>query len=222
MGTRTTDFVKFLLDRDHPHAYGDKQSAFNFYHIITGSSPRVWGQAETLREDLSLPRIIPTRMGTRFLFAPQALSALDHPHAYGDKRSYVSVRQRIRGSSPRVWGQASSRKNTAAPCGIIPTRMGTSVCKTRTVLIYQDHPHAYGDKMRLIAPNIQSAGSSPRVWGQVTMFYKDNTIMGIIPTRMGTSLKHRRKQFIQQDHPHAYGDKTKEIKENSGFAKSTA
>ena len=24
------------------------------------------------------------------------------------------------------------------------------------------------------------------------------------------------------DHPHAYGDKTKEIKENSGFAKSTA
>ena len=27
---------------------------------------------------------------------------------------------------------------------------------------------------------------------------------------------------VIEDHPHAYGDKTKEIKENSGFAKSTA
>ena len=39
---------------------------------------------------------------------------------------------------------------------------------------------------------------------------------------MGTSLTDKAIAIESEDHPHAYGDKTKEIKENSGFAKSTA
>ena len=39
---------------------------------------------------------------------------------------------------------------------------------------------------------------------------------------MGTSRPKRNTDNEKWDHPHAYGDKTKEIKENSGFAKSTA
>ena len=39
---------------------------------------------------------------------------------------------------------------------------------------------------------------------------------------MGTSYKAIDIIRYSGDHPHAYGDKTKEIKENSGFAKSTA
>ena len=39
---------------------------------------------------------------------------------------------------------------------------------------------------------------------------------------MGTRLMLPTKARRDLDHPHAYGDKTKEIKENSGFAKSTA
>ena len=40
--------------------------------------------------------------------------------------------------------------------------------------------------------------------------------------RVGTSASSIPIALILQDHPHACGDKTKEIKENSGFAKSTA
>ena len=39
---------------------------------------------------------------------------------------------------------------------------------------------------------------------------------------MGTRKTGTASHAILSDHPHAYGDKTKEIKENSGFAKSTA
>ena len=39
---------------------------------------------------------------------------------------------------------------------------------------------------------------------------------------MGTRLEIISCFIFPKDHPHAYGDKTKEIKENSGFAKSTA
>ena len=39
---------------------------------------------------------------------------------------------------------------------------------------------------------------------------------------MGTRFDEYLAECTAEDHPHAYGDKTKEIKENSGFAKSTA
>ena len=65
-------------------------------------------------------------------------------------------------------------------------------------------------------------GSSPRVWGQAGTVKDEGTITGIIPTRVGTRSCHRKQAVKSWDHPHACGDKTKEIKENSGFAKSTA
>ena len=40
--------------------------------------------------------------------------------------------------------------------------------------------------------------------------------------RVGTSSVPAKDVCYPKDHPHACGDKTKEIKENSGFAKSTA
>ena len=60
------------------------------------------------------------------------------------------------------------------------------------------------------------------MWGQVG---KDLIVLAdfrIIPTRVGTSKYIPKMSAMSWDHPHACGDKTKEIKENSGFAKSTA
>ena len=70
---------------DHPHAYGDKVCPISLPKLSIGSSPRVWGQADTDTDTGidtgSSPRvwgqgsyemryvvrrgIIPTRMGTR-------------------------------------------------------------------------------------------------------------------------------------------------------------
>ena len=92
---------------------------------MTGSSPRVWGQASLLTV-VSVPTgIIPTRMGTSYttLCTPQVCR--DHPHAYGDKVIKVYTVICYMGSSPRVWGQAVFRMFAFALTGIIPTRMGT-------------------------------------------------------------------------------------------------
>ena len=53
-------------------------------------------------------------------------------------------------------------------------------------------------------------GSSPRVWGQDRKKNLKHALMGIIPTRMGTSLFPRSLQGQCRDHPHAYGDKLTE------------
>ena len=60
------------------------------------------------------------------------------------------------------------------------------------------------------------------MWGQVPLLLSDLLSLGIIPMRVGTSCRIAVRDAELRDHPHACGDKTKEIKENSGFAKSTA
>ncbi len=126
------------------------------------------------------------------------------------------------GSSPRVWGQVLQRSCHNTPTGIIPTRVGTSRQEPFRVGNAEDHPHACGDKGFTACKRQNRIGSSPRVWGQVEQVAMQEVLARIIPTRVGTSRYRFSYCGRNRDHPHACGDKTKEIKENSGFAKSTA
>ena len=131
----------------------------------------------------------------------------DHPHAYGDKAgSLISVGCGA-GSSPRVWGQESLDMTVCGEFRIIPTRMGTSKCRSYTHKVDWDHPHAYGDKKITHFCVDSNTGSSPRVWGQAGLFCVHYQQHRIIPTRMGTSTIGSLDFHRQQDHPHAYGDK---------------
>ena len=111
------------------------------------------------------------------------------------------------GSSPRVWGQVCRYGKEVIKMRIIPTRMGTSLTLRSPYKETQDHPHAYGDKPPPFWQFILFKGSSPRVWGQETNYFMYGTRARIIPTRMGTSVDKHIVILIQQDHPHAYGDK---------------
>ena len=167
----TSDGIKLAANsvEDHPHAYGDKSFENPHRPAHSGSSPRVWGQVtpETLAHTDG--GIIPTRMGT--------------------SRSLSSLSTLDKGSSPRVWGQESVWLSIIRMTRIIPTRMGTSICFSSCPVGCRDHPHAYGDKdSKRFFPE-PTAGSSPRVWGQVYDIYFLLNCLGIIPTRMGTSMR---------------------------------
>ena len=70
----------------------------------------------------------------------------DHPHACGDKALRGCKVFKIRGSSPRVWGQDIYTVNDKTKAGIIPTRVGTRYNKLARLEEVGDHPHACGDK----------------------------------------------------------------------------
>ena len=120
-------------------------------------------------------------------------------------------KSKLRGSSPRVWGQAAITAEYNPINRIIPTRMGTSSLSLIFFLYAKDHPHAYGDKNYRWYSERIFQGSSPRVWGQANGLlaawntYKNDRI---IPTRMGTSSLPQLFRRSRWDHPHAYGDKT--------------
>ena len=146
-------------------------------------------------------------MGTRRQQSAVAVWQRDHPHAYGDKVCENYYAGDGVGSSPRVWGQVNRFLQKGEKFGIIPTRMGTSRCRRRYGHTCEDHPHAYGDKQtgNFDVPVIQ--GSSPRVWGQVSLSTSLMQKIRIIPTRMGTSLNELIRTLDTFNHPHAYGDK---------------
>ena len=106
MGTSRITLRKRKDDWDHPHAYGDKRLWLQMSKRLSGSSPRVWGQACQRLSAEQSHRIIPTRMGTRMFLVSKTKNMKDHPHAYGDKWYRDFKLPFARGSSPRVWGQA--------------------------------------------------------------------------------------------------------------------
>ena len=65
-------------------------------------------------------------MGTRGAKLGMMGNTGDHPHAYGDKIAFKHIPHKIRGSSPRVWGQVNFGEVIDDIFRIIPTRMGTS------------------------------------------------------------------------------------------------
>ena len=64
VGTRTVQPLPSSAGGDHPHACGDKSSLGKVASNVSGSSPRVWGQAVNLIDFCMFFRIIPTRVGT--------------------------------------------------------------------------------------------------------------------------------------------------------------
>ena len=105
-----------------------------------GSSPRVWGQDDCFTIMPTPEGIIPTRVGTRVNTDFPALWQRDHPHACGDKSWYVHIAKAVTGSSPRVWGQDALKHSSFVLYGIIPTRVGTRLKKSRKIAVLQNQP----------------------------------------------------------------------------------
>ena len=147
-------------------------------------------------------------MGTRNILRPKEFVKQDHPHACGDKRIVPYFLYPFGGSSPRVWGQGSFAVRFAVLIRIIPTRVGTSFSYVSPCSSIQDHPHACGDKLPDEFVLLNDLGSSPRVWGQESIYFFSVFRCRIIPTRVGTSILGCIMTITAKDHPHACGDKT--------------
>ena len=188
MVTRLNAIRNSASQKDHPHAYGDKNVKSKLGWSNAGSSPRVWGQVYQYDRIIDVNRIIPTRMGTRLESPPDLFANSDHPHAYGDK-TFLKVSRRS-----KAW--------------IIPTRMGTRFRNVPFCLVSRDHPHAYGDKIQGMKTAVKKKGSSTCVWGQEPLEVQLTNGYRIIPMRVGTSCKTKKLVGDLEDHPHACGDKS--------------
>ena len=147
VGTSPVNFCCWKLEKDHPHACGDKFQDALFSNNVEGSSPRVWGQVCKKLNITVENRIIPTRVGTSYCPNLTKILCRDHPHACGDKSILYVIRLVSLGSSPRVWGQDAEARIHRCRGRIIPTRVGTRYLIFYHAFTLWDHPHACGDKV---------------------------------------------------------------------------
>ena len=85
-----------------------------------------------------------------------------------------------------MWGQVNNVPLEYEYTGIIPMRVGTRGLCARLAKQSEDHPHACGDKKAVLNAHKGKRGSSPCVWGQVTISIVTPATFGIIPMRVGT------------------------------------
>ena len=91
VGTSNRNIISSISKKDHPHACGDKVFSSVLFYLVLGSSPRVWGQELFTFYNVTLVRIIPTRVGTSMPVLVSVYGTKDHPHACGDKFVYVTL-----------------------------------------------------------------------------------------------------------------------------------
>ena len=70
----------------HPHACGEHTAAPVLTDAEIGSSPRMWGTREPIRQRLEVHRFIPTHVGNTWSTASASTPVTVHPHACGEHR----------------------------------------------------------------------------------------------------------------------------------------
>ncbi len=112
--------------RDHPRGCGDKMVVLSASDGVMGSPPRMRGQVKETGAPQGYLRITPADAGTSgdFGWVPRANG--DHPRGCGDKKARGEVAPLMRGSPPRMRGQAQQVLCRCLHLGITPADAGTS------------------------------------------------------------------------------------------------
>ena len=112
----------------------------------------------------------------------------------------------MEGSSPRLWGTPVIHNHKTPSPRLIPTPVGNSLHSANLVGMFQVHPHACGELHLKSLITLVIIGSSPRLWGTLSLKYKPTGTRRFIPTPVGNSVERLIAHQKTQVHPHACGE----------------
>ena len=92
------------------------------------------------------------------------------------------------GSSPRLWGTHRPRQRQQFPSRFIPTPVGNTPMSQNPERRPPVHPHACGEHSHTPTDEINTAGSSPRLWGTLDAANTKLTNLRFIPTPVGNTV----------------------------------
>ena len=154
-------------EQDHPRGCGDKHVYTSCNRLITGSPPRMRGQALYDLIHQFHYRITPAEAGTSTNQSFYFPSKKDHPRGCGDKLECVRWCHACAGSPPRMRGQGQHPLSARYCSWITPADAGTRPPEGRGIGPTQDHPRGCGDKLENLVHDSVIKGSPPRMRGQV-------------------------------------------------------
>ena len=170
---------------DHPRACGANKPMEMAEGCACGSSPRVRGKPDDVRESSRHLRIIPARAGQTSDRASRHGSTPDHPRACGANAYAEAHSKNHTGSSPRVRGKHDCQTSRRSGYRIIPARAGQTRRGVRVSSTSPDHPRACGANYVADTVMPSAIGSSPRVRGKRWREARAARPPRIIPARAG-------------------------------------
>ncbi len=164
-GPGTTAAASAPCPAAHPRGCGARLFQVERFDDLTGSPPRVRGQAPCPIPQPDRARLIPAGAGPGWSLCVCGSVVSAHPRGCGARLVSEFDRQRAYGSSPRVRGQGQCENSFFPSWRLIPAGAG---------------PGMYG-----LAMIFWMTGSSPRVRGQVAPSLFAKTSIRLIPAGAG-------------------------------------
>ena len=115
---------------------------------------------------------------------------------------------RSEGSSPRIRGESNGGGRLEKRYGIIPANTGRISAAFFPHPTFRDHPREYGENFDGSENNDWTAGSSPRIRGELETAYRFVYGVGIIPANTGRIVCTSDSCRFAWDHPREYGENT--------------
>ncbi len=151
-------------------------------------------------------RFIPTHVGNTARLCAQSNATRVHPHACGEHRPYTLIVRQSGGSSPRMWGTPYLCKVNLILSRFIPTHVGNTGDPAALSQMRSVHPHACGEHIVVSRIFSSTTGSSPRMWGTLTVAGYSSQLHRFIPTHVGNTVVYRMVFISITVHPHACGE----------------
>ncbi len=190
----------------HPHACGEHVISPEMYERRLGSSPRMWGTPVRRVTGWQISWFIPTHVGNTMPCSSAGSWPTVHPHACGEHNTAGCASPCLIGSSPRMWGTPDDVIAYRLHRRFIPTHVGNTAKPKKLVSANSVHPHACGEHL---PPHLLvqfPCGSSPRMWGTLSLSVWADRESRFIPTHVGNTYTIVQIASIHTVHPHACGE----------------
>ncbi|RYM92971.1 hypothetical protein PG2011B_1426 [Bifidobacterium animalis subsp. lactis] len=192
--------------RDHPRACGEHHANKGKTAGQGGSSPRLRGTLDAVRNPLAHAGIIPALAGNMCMPLLMMVSFRDHPRACGEHPYKNPILNHTAGSSPRLRGTSVHERSGEHRRGIIPALAGNIRRPNRGGSCRWDHPRACGEHARRWQQSGLDEGSSPRLRGTSRIMPERRRALGIIPALAGNMRACSSPSPDTGDHPRACGE----------------
>ena len=148
----------------------------------------MWGTLPISALAILKHRFIPTCVGNTGSNYSQCHLKAVHPHVCGEHYAPKHFMYLHFGSSPRVWGTRGECCMYVPWLRFIPTCVGNTQLGEHTANMMTVHPHVCGEHSPGLYTAIPVSGSSPRVWGTLSVYVLNSGIKRFIPTCVGNTL----------------------------------
>ena len=139
-GSTEWSYQHYPAVQDHPRVCGEHLELNERQPVSKGSSPRMRGAPLGTPDGQPGRRIIPAYAGSTVQFQAVTTDLVDHPRVCGEHKRLTLIRQRQKGSSPRMRGALDPGAGIPVPPGIIPAYAGSTYPNRRITARDKDHP----------------------------------------------------------------------------------